>query len=301
MRSKLYRLGIVVVLAVTLSLGIMVFVVSYPEVGVTYKVGVDEFPISAYDPATIPQSVSEDAIGLAQELFGDYHEACNDFANQLLAAYLEAKDKDFVVIFNPGGWGWNLLDASPGWHSIFTGMESELDNLGYTSLLLSYQRTTNSLRGHLDELVEMVTGYSSKANDLVYRVDFLTNHIPRLKVIITSESTGTIISDCVMSMLEDNSQVYSIQTGPPFWHKSIMLDRTLVITNNGIIPDSFSQGDFLTIIRGNLKSLFGFSEPVDDFGTILHYVGAPGHDYWWQFPKVRFQITSFLEQNFRIK
>lgn len=299
MKRKLFSLGIVAALAVILCLGIAA--ITYSEVGVTSRVEADEFPMSVCNLSAVPQSVAEDAIELAGELFGDYQERYDDFVNQLLVDYLEAEDKDFVVVFNPGGWGWNLLEASPGWYSIFTGIESELDDLGYTSLLLNYQRTTDSLRGRLNELVKMVTGYSSKAKDLVYRVEFLTDHVPELRVIIAGESNGTIISDYVMSILGDNQQVYSIQTGPPFWHKNIVLARTLLLTDNGITPDSFSRGDFLAMIRGNLKALFGLSQPEDDYGTILHFVDAPGHDYWWQYPEVRLQITNFLEQNFGTK
>lgn len=299
MASKVCRIGIVIALAVILCLGIAA--VTYSQVGVTCKIGTGGLPLSICDLSAVPQSVAEDATGLAKELFGDCQEKCDDFTNQLLVDYLEAGDKDFVIVFNPGGWGWNLIEASPGWYSIFTGMELELDDLGYTSLCLNYQRTTDNLLGRLNELVKLVTGYSLKAKDLVCRVEFLTDHVPDLRVIIAGESNGTIISDYVMNILEDNQQVYSIQTGPPFWYKNIMLDRTLLLTDNGITPDSFSRGDFPTIIRGNLKALFGLSQPEDDFGTILHYVDAPGHDYWWQYPEVRFQITSFLEQNFGIE
>jgi len=190
---------------------------------------------------------------------------------------------------------------SPGWWSIFTGLESELNSSGYTSLLLTYQRTVDDLGGRLNELVAMLTGYSSKAEHLACRVEFLTTHITDLRVIIAGDSNGTVICDRAMNILADNPQVYSIQTGPPFWHDNIMLDRTLVMTYNGITPDSFSQGDFRTIIIGNLRSFFGLSQPREDFGTILHHVGAPGHDYWWQYPKVYTQITSFLDKNFGIK
>lgn len=303
MRSKLYRfrLRIIVALAIIFSIGVAALVVSYSEVGVTSAVGAGGFPTAVHDLSAIPQSVAEDAAELAKELFGDGQEKSDDFVNQLLTAYLEAKDKDFVVVFNPGGWGWTSLEASSQWQSIFAGIESELDELGYTSLWLNYQRTTDSLLGCFNEWVEVITSHSSNADDLGYRVEFLTDHVPDLRVIITGESTGTIISDRAMSVLEDNPQVYSIQTGRPFWHENIMLDRTLILTDNGVCPDSFSEGDFLTIIRGNLEALFGLPQSEACCGEILYYVRAPGHDYCWEYPGVRSEITDFLEQNFTIK
>ncbi|UCD53990.1 MAG: hypothetical protein JSU76_03615, partial [Dehalococcoidia bacterium] len=238
MRNKLYRLRpyrlrIVIALAVVVVLGMVGFVASYSEVGVTCKVGVGGLPMSVGDLAEIPQSVIEDATGLAEELFGDCQDKCDDFENQLLATYLEAKDKDLVVVFNPGGWGWSLLEASSQWHSIFTGMESVFDSRGYTSLWLSYQRTTDHLLGCLNEFAALITDYSSEAQGLVCRVQFLTDNLPDLRVIVAGESNGTVIADNVMNLLEDNPQVYSIQTGPPFWQENAMLERTLVLTDNG--------------------------------------------------------------------
>ena len=299
--SKIGKRRIAIALAVVLPLFVVVLALSASQIAVTSEIGSEGLPLSASDLSAVPQSVAEDANRLAAELLGDGQEKYDDFVNQLLGAYLKAKEKDFVIVFNLGGWGWNLVETSPGWCSISTGIESELNSSGYTSLLLNYLRTVNTLQGRVDEIVEMITGYSSKAEELANRVEFLTTHIPDLRVIIAGESLGTVISDRAMNILADNPQVYSIQTGPPFWHDNIMLDRTLVMTDNGINSDSFSQGDFRTIIIGNLRSFFGLSQPREDFGTILHHVGAPGHDYWWQYPKVYTQITSFLDKNFGIK
>ena len=298
MARKIRRLVIGVILALVLSLVIMA--VSYSAVGVTCEIGTEGLTLPAYNLSAVPQSVAEDAAELAIEVFGDCQERCNDFVSQLLTIYSGAKDKDFVVVFNPGGWGYKSIETTPGWCSILTGIESELAGLSYSSLLLQHLRTEGGLPGYLDELVERITGYRSKADDLACRLEFLTNHIPDLRVIITGESAGTVICDRVMSILKDNL-LYSIQTGPPFWHKNTMLDRTLVMTDNGIIPDSYSQGDFGAIVWDNLRYWFHLSQPVDDFGTPPHHVGARGHDYWWQYPEVCSQITNFLEQNFGIK
>ncbi len=301
MASNIRKLGVLVALAAVLLLGVVLLALSHSEVGIASEIGAKGLPLATYDLATVPQSVIEDATKLAMEQFGDYQEKYNEFVNQLLATYTEAKDKDFVVIFNSGGWGWNLLESSPGWRSIFAGIESELDKLGYTSLLLDYQRTEETWRGVIDEGVEMITLYPSKAENLAYRVEFLTNHIPDLKVIVTGESDGTIISDSVMNNLRDNPQVYSIQTGPPFWHKPLRLDRTLVLDNNGRTPDTFAQGDIHTMIWASLKDFVGQPQPEEKSGRILDFLLAPGHDYQWHYPSVYSEITIFLEENFGFK
>ena len=301
MKSKIGRLKVGVALTVVLLLAIVLLVPTSLVIGVTCEVGTGGLPLSAYDLSAVPQSVAEDAARLATELFGDYQEECDDFVSQLLATYSAAKDRDFIILFNSGGWGWNLLENTPGWQSIVTGIQTELDSLDYKLLSLDYMRTEASWRGRLDELVERITGYPSKAKHLASRMEFLTKHNPGLRVILTGESTGTIICDSVMNILGNNPQVYSIQTGPPFWHEHITLDRTLLLTGNGIVPDSFSQGDFGAIVWGNLRYWFRLSQPEAHFDTTPHYVGAPGHDYWWQYPEVCSQIANFLEQNFGVK
>ena len=298
MASNIRRIGVLAVVTAVLLFGAVLVAASYTNVGMTSDISNGGWSLSTPDLSAVPESVVKDATVLSMELFGGYQEKYGDFTNQLLATYAEAKDKDFVVIFNPGGWGWNVLDSSPGWKSIITGIEIELDSLGYDSLLLSYQRTDESVRGVIDEFVEVTSVYPSKAENLARRVEFLTDHIPDLKVIVAGESNGTVISDGAMNILQNNPQVYSIQTGPPFWHKSIRLDRTLVLDNNGRTPDSFSQGDIPTMVWASLKDLIGLPQPEEESGRIMYFVRAPGHDYRWQYPGVYSQITNFMKQNF---
>jgi len=298
MVNNIRRLGILVALTAVVLLGVGLLTLSYSDVGLTDIVGTEEVLLSVADLATVPESVAEDAAEMAKELCGDYQEKYDDFVNQLLTTYVEARDKDFVVIFNSGGWGWNFLENSAGWRSIFDGIESELDGLGYSSLMLGYRRTEENLRGIIDEGVEMITFYPSKSKNLACRVEFLTKHIPDLKVIVTGESDGAVISDSVMNILRDNPRVYSIQTGPPFWHKPVMLDRTLVLDHNGRHPDTFSQGDIPTMLWTSLGDVLGIPQSEESSGRVLFFLRAPGHDYQWQYPDVYAEITNFLETNF---
>jgi len=296
MANQVRKLKIAVILTVVVSLVFVVLVPSSSTVGVLLKEGPEGLPLPHSDFSVVPQPIAEDATRLAASIYGASSEACNDFANQLLATYLKVKDEDFVIVFNSGGWGWNILEASPQWTSIFLGIQSELADLGYTSLLLNYQRATDTTGGYFAEFMSMISLYPSQASDLASKIEFLIKHIAGLRVIIVGESTGTIIADSVMSILRDNPRVYSIQTGPPFWHKNVTLEKTLVLQSNSIMPDYFSRGDILALICANLEGLFGFSR--DGAGRILIYLRAPGHEYWWQDPEVYSQITSFLQQNF---
>ncbi len=292
MAAKVRRLKIGVTLTVAVSLAIVLLAPSPVVPAAAYEVGSGDVPLSVNDFSVVPQSMIEDAARLATELFGNDQEKCHDFISQLLATYLVAKDKDVVIIFHSGGFGWTLIEETPEGQGFATGIESELTNSGYSALLLNYFRTAETLNGCLGEIMAEAGLYPSKAKDLALRVEFLTSHIPGIKVILAGQSNGAGICERVMRILKYNQQVYSIQLGPPFWNNCLALDRSLVLRSNGMVPDSFSQGDIFAIIRANLEAMFGISQ--DNSGHILLYIGAPGHDYRWEYETVRSQITDFL-------
>jgi hypothetical protein len=294
--GKIGRTTVLVILVLMVVFGALLAVTQYTDVGFVSAVRSEEFTLADYELAVIPDSVLEDAQKLANELSGGSSEESDNFVAQLLATYLEARDKDFLLLYNPGGWGSSTLRDSPGWQSIASGIESQLNSLGYEMLPLNYRRTQDSWLGFLDEISEMAVSYNQKARTLAARLDFLTGHNPDIKVIMASESNGNIISDSVMALLQDNDRIYGIQTGSPFWYQSTTLERTLVMNDNGVVPDSFSQGNFPAMIMANFKVWFGLSLPEDNAGHVLHVVQAPGHYYSWQYPKVYREINAFLEQ-----
>jgi len=298
MVKKFGSRGIMAVLVIIPLLAILLLTIFYTEVGMAKEIGMQEPDLPEYDYSSVPQSIIDDAVKLASELVGDSKEKFQSFVDQLIASYMEAKDRDVVVVFNSGGWGWNLTDQTPGWASILDGIRSKLEELGYNPLVLNYRRTTSGIRGVLREFIEAMTRYPHKSRELAGRVSFLTEHIPDLRVIVTGESTGTVISDKTMNILRDRSQVYSIQTGTPFWHKPTVLDRTLLMNSNGRGVDTFSYGNVPAMIWATFKGWFGLSSPDDNPGTILSWLKAPGHDYSWQYPGVYAEVTNFLDKNF---
>ena len=292
MAAKVRRLKIGVTLTVAISLAIVLLAPSPVVPAIASEVGTGGIPLAVSPSLVEDAALVEDATELAAELFGDDQEKGYDFTSQLLATYLAAKDKDVVIIFNSGGWGWTPIEEIPDGQVFVTGIESELVALGYNSLLLNHFRTAETLNGCLSELILATGLYPSKARDLAARVEFLTKHIPGISVILAGQSNGAGICESVMRILKDNTQVYSIQLGPPFWDDTIELDRSLVLRSNGVFPDSFSQGDIFAIIRANIEALFGISQ--ENPGHILLYIGAPGHDYRWEYETVRSQVINFL-------
>jgi hypothetical protein len=298
MIKKLGRLGIVAVLVAVPLLTAGWLAIFYTEVGMAKEVGIHEPDLSKVEYEALPQAVIDDAVELAAEFFGDSKEKIQDFVDDLLASYIEARDTDVVVMFNSGGWGWNLTEETPGWASILDGIKTELKNLGYESVVLNYRRTSSGIRGCLTELMEAITRYPHKARELASRVEFLSVHLPDLRIIVAGESTGTVISDKTMGILKDNANVYSIQTGTPFWHKPTALERTLLMNSNGQGIDTFSYGNIPVMIWSTIRGWFGMSPPDENPGNILSWLKAPGHDYSWQYPGVCNEVVGFLEMHF---
>ncbi len=295
MKKKIGILAVLIMVAL-LAVGWALFMNT--EVGMARTVGAAEPSLSESEYSSIPPSVIDDATRLAGEIAGKSQDKFRDALDQLLATYISARDRDVVVIFNSGGWGWKPPAPNAGWSSILDGIKSELDGLGYNSLVLSYQRTSKSLGGCIREFASIVTRYPAKAKVLAERVQFLTDHIPNLKVIIAGESTGTVISDKTMSMLQDDTRVYSIQTGTPFWHKPMESDRTLLMNSNGKTIDTFSYGRISDMVCATVKNWLGLLSKDDSPGRILNWLRAPGHDYSWQYPGVCSGIVKFLDENF---
>jgi hypothetical protein len=299
MYKKIGRVGIVVVLIAVILFSIVWLTLVNLEVGMAKEIGIQEPVLPDYDRSAIPQNVLNDAETVAGELVGNSRGKLPEVVDELLSSYAAAAQTDVVIFFNPGGWGWDFIEEKPGgWYTILDGIMEQLKSRGYSSFVLNYQRTSPTLKGTIKEFFEATAGYPRKASDLARRVAFLTDHLPQLKVIIAGESTGTVISDKTMDILDYNPHIYSIQTGTPFWYHSVEMDRKLLMNTNGTGIDTFSYGNIPAMIWATFVGWFGFSSPEENPGDILSWLRAPGHDYSWQYPGVSSAVIDFIDANF---
>lgn len=300
MLKKLGNLGIVAALLLLPLAAIIGLSLVSSEVDMAFDMGIQEPNLDAVDYSSVPQLVIDDATALAREMYPEAsEEEFQEYVKQLVASYAEAAQQDVVIFFNSGGMGWNLTEETPGWQSILDGITDQLSDLGYKSVVMNYRRTGSGLMDSIREFFEQARKYPHKAQDLAVRVEFLTDHLPDLKVIVAGESTGTVITDKTMLLLKDNTQIYSIQTGMPFWHKPSMHDsRTLLVNDNGLGEDTFSYGNIPAMLWATVKACFGVTQPEDNPGNVLNWLRAPGHDYSWQYPGVYEEIVTFIQQNF---
>jgi len=259
------------------------------------NVGIHEPRLAASDYSAVPQNVMDSAFQIAEEFARSIKESVKSYADGLLGTYLAALNKDIVIFFNSGGMGWNLTKDTPGWSSILEGIKTHLVSLGYHPLVLNYRRTGSGLWNSVKEFFEAAYRYPHKSKDLFQRVLFLVDNLPGVKIIIAGESTGTVISEKTMRLLSERENVFSIQTGMPFWHTPAVHERTLSMNDNGLRLDTFHYGQARAIFWATFKSWFGVK---DQPGTILSWLKAPGHDYSWQYPGVSSVVIDFLNRNF---
>ncbi|AII61217.1 hypothetical protein [Dehalococcoides mccartyi] len=244
------------------------------------------------DLSEVPENICNEAAKLAVQFFPDNPAKQSEYQKNLLAAYLTIKNIDLLLLFNPGGFGYARISASKGWESITTGISGLTKSWGLRTLVLDYQRTAHSLTGKFSEVLASSSHSVSKARELSSKLIFLLKYLPNLKIVLGSESNGSVSANNTLLFLKDNPSVVSIETGPPVWHKGFDHERRLLLRSNGLVPDSFSYGDIKTILSANFMALFGRSPKSP--GNVLLYIGAPGHEYSWEHAEVKNQITNFL-------
>ncbi len=257
------------------------------------------------------QSVLKEEIShLAEQLFsGDAKESAG-FINRLWDTYTRAKDKDFLLIHNPGGWGSTPLENCLQWErSVVEGVSATMEQLGHSWLLTQYFRGGSGWWAHMRALGKegrfFFGGISPDVEIMATELRFITQHIKNIKVILVAASQGAAFSNAVMRQLGECLQVYSIELGIFFRHMSrrVITDRTLAIDSNGLVPDPMSHRNlwvgfkaYITApIRWVKYQLQGRPE------KFTYCINAPGHDYSWEYPEVRKQITDFLTTNFGAK
>jgi hypothetical protein len=297
--KKLKKLGIHgIVVSVVLAFSLFLVILYNSEVGLSNEIGIQEPTFINTDFSAVPQAVIDDAGKMADELVGNNEANHQKVVSELVNSYIAASNADIVIFFNSGGMGWNYIKNTPGWEAILNGITSELIDLGHHPLILNYSRTSRTFWGNIKEFIEASTRYPRKVIGMEKHVEFLVDNLPNLKLIIAGESTGSVLTEQTMDYFRDNPNVFSIQTGCPFWYKTIPQPRTLRLSSNGYGVDTFSYGNIPSMIWSTVKSWFGLSSPQENAGDVLKSLRAPGHDYSWKYDSINFGITEFLDDNF---
>ena len=250
-------------------------------------------------------TLRKEAYSLAQQLFGD-DEAGSEFANHVLDICAKLKDKDFLIVHNPGGWGHARLDQCLEWErSIVYGIKAVIEEMGHSLFLTQYFRSGTGWPEQMRDLREQFRLFASKASLMAAWLQFIMTHINTIKVILVGISQGAAFSSAVMRQLGGRYPVCSIELGFPFQYKSwrVITERTLVVEGNGVRPDALVQGNLWVGARILMAAPFKWiwyrlrGRKV----AFAHCVNAPGHEYDWDNPEIERRIRGFLEANFGAK
>jgi len=203
-----------------------------------------------------------------------------------------------VIIFNSGGLGYTPLEKATDFAPIVLEIKNTLQEWGYNSLIVSYQRTENNFWGKIWGIREVLNSFKNQSQELAREIEWLVKNNPQTKIIITGLSNGGAFVEETFKDLsqEAKSSVYVIEAGVPFWQKIDQSSQNILRLNNGG-KDSLAKGKIKTLIFSFLKAPFkllisSLSREKISFSEAMR---VPGHEYQWK--EVSPEIISFLKVN----
>ncbi len=251
-------------------------------------------------------ALREEAHHLARQLFGDKTERVSSFTDRLLDIYITARDKDFLLIHNPGGWGNNVLEHCVQWErNMVAGTCATIERLGYTWQLAQHLRSGTSWLERMRDVRDQFGFFAAKARILATEVEFVTRHVENLKVVLIGASQGAAFVNAAMQQLTRLQRVYSVELGMffPYISRRVITERTLSLDWNGLVPDAAVRRDIMAGVRAYVAAPFRWAKhwlkgrPV----KFSNCVNVRGHNYDWGYPYVQRRVVDFLETNFGTK
>jgi len=161
--------------------------------------------------------------------------------------------------------------------------------------VIDFTRSEDNLLGKLAEFREIFTSFAFKGKILAGAIEFLTQNIPHLKVIVTGISSGAGYANEVMKLLSQKDQVYALEAGLPFPYGEVETENILILNNE---EDALAQGDKWQLACAYLSAPFKWiaSKLRGEDKSLAWCVETPGHDYEWERPYVSPRIIAFLEE-----
>ncbi len=208
-----------------------------------------------------------------------------------------ASQSDVIIIVNSGGWGNTPLEKAQDFTPIIEGIQEFLNEQGYDSIVIPYNRTKNTLLGKITGTKDFLNSFNFSSEIFAKDLEFLTESLPDKKIIIAGLSNGAIFVNNTYEKISDDvkDSVYAIEVGAPFWTDTFESDNILKLDNNG--KDNLSKGRVQSLAFSLIKFPFKwvFSRINGQNLTLSQALHAPGHDYSWDSPEVSSKIVSFLE------
>ncbi len=255
-------------------------------------------------------NVVNDAQTLAQRLLGTSHNKKADFVNRVLSNYAAVRDKDILIMHNPGGWGFTDIENLIDWErSIVEGVKQTISNTGCSWVFLQYFRSGSKWWNRCLNIPEQVryylTGRFIKAELLAAELNYLTEHNSKLKIFLLGVSQGAAFGNTVMKHTGNNQRVFSIELGTFFAYlrRRNITERTLVLDSNGLVPDPIVHFKLWPGVKSYVTAPFRWvrfrmqGKPA----KFTYCINVPGHEYEWQNPNVGAPIEKFILTNLGYK
>ena len=229
----------------------------------------------------------------------------SDYDNKRLFQYAYSNfkisdDKKILVVFDSGGWGNTPVEKANDFGSVINGVKKTLNDMGYSVVVVSYNRTKNGFLGKLNGLEEIIDSFKFQSNQLADQIEHFLKNRPKSDVVMIGLCTGGGFVNETMRKIsyKFKSRVYAIEAGVPFWIDSTQSRNIIKLDNNG--RDSLATGQLGVLTLSLLKAPERwFLAKIKGENISLPYtINAPGHKYSWKSPEVGPKIVSFLETKF---
>ena len=212
-----------------------------------------------------------------------------------------AKDNDVIIVFNSGGWGYTPLEKAWDFAPIIEEIQGTLSEWGYSSAVIPYNRTKNTLIGKVAGAKDFLNSFNFSSETLAEEIEFLAENLPDKKIIIAGLSSGAAFVNKTYEKVSEEvkGSVYAISLGDPFWTKTFQSDNLLQLDNNG--KDSLAEGEIRTLIFSLMKTPFKWllAKINGQNLTFSQAIQSPGHEYLWNSGEVGPEVVTFLKDKFR--
>ena len=246
------------------------------------------------------ETLNEEVGSLARRLFAGDTRKQAGFTGALVDICSRAEQKDFLLIHNPGGWGFTRTKDLLQWErSTVEGVSATMAELGYDCSSMQYFRSNHGWREIFRDIREQAHFFEHKSKIMAAELEFVLQHFEHLQVVMIGVSQGAAFTNAVLQHLNGQDRVSSIELGLPFPYKSkrVITERTLALDSNGLMPDALMEWNVPIILKTYLTAPFRWLKYKLQRKHVkfTYCINLPGHDYNWDYPEVHKQIARFFE------
>lgn len=209
------------------------------------------------------------------------------------------QDSQVIIIFNSGGWGDTPLGQANDFRPIIEGIQRTLNEWGYKSFVLPYNRTKTTFLGRVHGSREFSDLFKKTSEDLAGRIEAISRAFPDKKIIVAGLSSGgTFALKTYKKVSEDvKSSVYAITAGMPFWAGDAGSDPHFLSLDNGG-KDMLTKGNAGFLMAAFLEAPFKWLGAKIS-GRELSFSQSfqvSGHAYPWTSSQINQTIVAFLNK-----